>query len=121
MARKKKRSSTKKHPRTPKLREHKASGQGFVELNGVRRYLGVYGRDETSMRPIDIETSGDIWLYRPATHKTSHLERSRVVPLGPRAQGVTESPASLLRPLGSHTLTYGMPFRTCQPAPGPPS
>ncbi|MEE9296080.1 MAG: site-specific integrase [Phycisphaerae bacterium] len=39
-----------KLPRTPSLRHHKATGQGFVELNGRRMYLGVYGRRETQER-----------------------------------------------------------------------
>jgi integrase len=34
----------------PSLRHHKPSGQGFVELNGKRLYLGVYGRDTTQQR-----------------------------------------------------------------------
>ena len=33
--------------RTPKFRHHKASGQGFVELNGRRIYLGRYDAPET--------------------------------------------------------------------------
>ncbi|MEM6256838.1 MAG: tyrosine-type recombinase/integrase [Planctomycetota bacterium] len=33
--------------RTPKLRHHKASNQAFVEIEGRRRYLGVYGRPAT--------------------------------------------------------------------------
>ena len=34
-------------PRLPKFRLHKASGQGFIELNGKRIYLGKYGLPET--------------------------------------------------------------------------
>ncbi len=33
--------------RTPKLRHHKASNQAFVEIEGRRRYLGVFGRPST--------------------------------------------------------------------------
>ena len=29
--------------RTPSYRHHKPSNQAFVELNGKRKYLGVYG------------------------------------------------------------------------------
>ena|GEM_PF-4833356 len=36
--------------RIPTLRHHKASGQGFVELNGKRHYLGVFGLPETKER-----------------------------------------------------------------------
>ena len=34
----------------PKLRHHKASGRGFVELNGRRIYLGRWGDPETQER-----------------------------------------------------------------------
>jgi integrase len=42
------------------------------------------------MRPIDIDmTSKDgVWRYRPATHKTEHFGKERVIYLGPRAQEV---------------------------------
>lgn len=39
---------SKKPPRTPKFRHHKASGQGFVELNGHRHYLGRFDLPETA-------------------------------------------------------------------------
>ncbi|QDU56202.1 type I restriction enzyme EcoKI subunit R [Aeoliella mucimassa] len=48
----------------------------------------------TGMRPgelcqIDkefIDMAGDVWLYRPPTHKTQHKDKSRVIPIGPKAQ-----------------------------------
>ncbi len=40
--------SRSKCPRVPKLRHHKPSEQAFVELNGHRKYLGVYGKPETN-------------------------------------------------------------------------
>ncbi len=39
-----------RNKRTPKLRHHRGSGQGFVELSGRRIYLGVYGREETERK-----------------------------------------------------------------------
>jgi integrase len=38
------------------------------------------------MRLADIDRSGDVWTYRPHTHKTQHHGRDRVVFLGPKAQ-----------------------------------
>ncbi len=38
----------------PKLRHHKASGQGFVELNGRRHYLGRYELPKTRQRYHDL-------------------------------------------------------------------
>lgn len=34
-------------PRTPSLRNHKASGQSFVEIEGKQHYLGKIGLPET--------------------------------------------------------------------------
>jgi integrase len=42
----------------------------------------------TIMRPMDIDRGGDVWIYRPATHKTEHHGHSRIIPLGPKAQQV---------------------------------
>lgn len=36
--------------RVPSLRHHRASGQGFVELDGRRIYIGVFGRTETERK-----------------------------------------------------------------------
>ena len=40
------------------------------------------------VRPCDIDRSGDVWIYTPATHKTEHHGRPRVIPLGKEAQAV---------------------------------
>lgn len=40
------------------------------------------------MRPCDIDMSGKIWEYRPASHKTQHHGRERVIFLGPQAQEI---------------------------------
>jgi integrase len=53
---------------------------------------------ETGMRPgelviiraCDIDTTGPVWLYRPASHKTSHHGHERIVPIGPRGQEIVK-------------------------------
>lgn len=40
------------------------------------------------MRPVDIDTSGKTWFYRPITHKTAYRDRPRTVYMGPKAQGI---------------------------------
>jgi integrase len=40
------------------------------------------------MRTCDLDTSGNVWIYRPARHKTGHRGRARTIPLGPKAQAV---------------------------------
>ncbi len=40
------------------------------------------------MRPIDLDTSGRVWVYNPESHKTAHHDKKRHIYLGPRAQEV---------------------------------
>jgi len=42
----------------------------------------------TTIRPIDIDTSGNIWVYQPESHKTAHHGHERNIYIGPRAQEV---------------------------------
>lgn len=41
-----------------------------------------------TLRPSDVDRSGDVWAYRPERHKTEHLGRERIVWIGPQAQTV---------------------------------
>lgn len=62
------------------------------------------------MRPCDIDRSGEVWIYRPAQHKTQHhggrLAKDRSIPLGPRAQEL------LAKYLLIHHETFCFPSRT---------
>ena len=40
------------------------------------------------MRGCDLDTSGRIWEYRPASHKTEHHGIDRVIFIGPKAQAI---------------------------------
>jgi integrase len=54
----------------------------------LQRLTGMRPGEVRIMRPCDIDRSGDVWLYRPESHKTEHHDRDRVVPIGPKAQGI---------------------------------
>lgn len=41
-----------------------------------------------SLRPCDLDMSGEIWLYTPESHKTEHHGKSRVICIGPAGQAV---------------------------------
>jgi len=43
------------------------------------------------MRTSDLDTSGEVWLYTPARHKTAHHGRERAIFLGPRAREIVSS------------------------------
>jgi len=51
------------------------------------------------MRPVDLDVSGRVWLYRPERHKTAHHGHGRTVYLGPRAQEICGR--FLARPVGA--------------------
>ncbi len=41
-----------------------------------------------AMRPVDIDTGGHVWTYKPQDHKTAHHGYDRVLYIGPRGQEV---------------------------------
>lgn len=49
---------------------------------------GMRPGEVVQMRWGEIDQSGKIWMYRPHSHKTEHHGRTRVIPLGPKAQVV---------------------------------
>jgi integrase len=40
------------------------------------------------MRGCDIDMTGNVWLYRPSSHKTLHLDHDRIIPIGPKGQEI---------------------------------
>ena len=56
----------------------------------VQWHTGMRPGELVIMRPIDIDTAGETWFYRPAHHKTQLHGRQRVVPLGPKARKVVQ-------------------------------
>jgi integrase len=53
------------------------------------QYLcGARPQEVCSIRPCEVRTDGDAWLYQPQSHKTAHLDRNKVIVLGPKAQAV---------------------------------
>src|SRR5262245_6271529 len=57
----------------------------MVEL---QRLTGMRPGEVRSLRPIDVERSENVWLYRPSRHKTQWRGKERVVAIGPKAQAV---------------------------------
>lgn len=52
----------------------------------VQRLAGMRPDEVTIMRPCDLDYLGDMWSYRPNSHKTDWLELDKEILLGPRAQ-----------------------------------
>ncbi|AMV25118.1 site-specific tyrosine recombinase XerC [Gemmata sp. SH-PL17] len=53
-----------------------------------QRFTGCRPGEACALRRCDLDTSGDVWLFKPAKHKTAHRGKSRTIAIGPQAQAV---------------------------------
>ncbi|REK17370.1 MAG: site-specific integrase [Planctomycetota bacterium] len=74
-----------------------------ADMVRLQRLTGCRPGEVCSLRPCDVDRSGDVWTYRPASHKTEHHGRDRVIFIGPRAQEILTP--YLLRPATSHCFS----------------
>ena len=49
---------------------------------------GMRPGEMCAMRACDIERDGDVWVYRPVSHKTQHRGKDRIILIGPQAQAI---------------------------------
>lgn len=59
-----------------------------ADMVRLQRLTGCRPGEVCALRPCDIERAGDVWTYRPESHKTEHHGRERVIYIGPRAQDI---------------------------------
>jgi integrase len=52
----------------------------------VQWWTGMRSAEVREMRAGDVDTSGEVWLYRPRRHKTDYLGHPRLVAVGPKAR-----------------------------------
>lgn len=60
----------------------------LADMVRLQRLTGMRPAEVCLLRPTDQDRSGDVWVYRPPSHKTEHHGRDRCVYLGPRAQAI---------------------------------
>jgi len=66
---------------------HKTLGDMIlVQLDSAMR-----GQEVRLMRPCDIDTSDDIWIYTPYRHKTQHKGITKIIPIMPESQAILMS------------------------------
>jgi integrase len=53
-----------------------------------QRLVGCRPEEVCIVRPCDVDRSGDVWVYRPESHKTEHHGRERLIFIGPKAQAI---------------------------------
>lgn len=61
--------------------------RGMVE---VQLLTGMRPGEVCQLRPCDIDTTGEVWVFRPRQFKTRHRGKERSVAIGPRARVVLE-------------------------------
>lgn len=60
-----------------------------ADMVRFQRATGARPGEVCIIRPMDVDrTTGDVWEYRPASHKTQHRGRERTIYLGPQAQAI---------------------------------
>jgi integrase len=62
--------------------------QMVADMCQIQRLCGCRPGELCDMTPIEIDRSGNVWLYKPARHKNSHRGHTRIIPLGPQAQQI---------------------------------
>jgi integrase len=59
-----------------------------ADMVRFQRLTGCRPGEVCLIRPRDVDRSGDVWSYKPASHKTEHHGKSRVIFIGPKAQAL---------------------------------
>jgi integrase len=59
-----------------------------ADIVRFQRFTGCRPQEACLVRPCDVDTSGEVWVYVPAEHKTEHHGKRRTIFIGPRAQDV---------------------------------
>jgi len=62
----------------------------IADMLELQILTGMRSAEVCAMRPADIDCEGEIWLYRPESHKGDHLGREKIVCLGPKAQEIVK-------------------------------
>lgn len=57
-----------------------------ADMVRFQRLVGCRPGEVCILRPCDVDRSGGVWRYVPASHKTEHRGRQRVIFIGPKAQ-----------------------------------
>ena len=59
-----------------------------ADMVRLQLLTGMRPGEVCSLRPADVDRTTEMWVYRPASHKTQHRGRDRVIFFGPDARNV---------------------------------
>lgn len=60
----------------------------IADMVRFQRLTGCRPGEVCQLRPCDVDRTGEVWAYRPASHKMEHRGRTRVIFVGPKAQAI---------------------------------
>jgi integrase len=75
----------------------------------VQFWTGARTSEVRTMRASDVDTTGDVWSYRPREHKTDYLGHRRTIFLGPRARAVLAPWLALAAARGPDSAVFPSP------------
>ncbi|NOY41174.1 MAG: tyrosine-type recombinase/integrase [Planctomycetes bacterium] len=61
-----------------------------ADMVRVHQLIGCRPAELVSIRPQDVDRSGAVWFYSPASHKNTWRGKSRSIAIGPRAQAILQ-------------------------------
>ncbi len=59
-----------------------------ADMVSLHMETGMRSGELCIMRACDLDMSGKLWLYRPASHKTAHHGHQRIIAIGPKGQAI---------------------------------
>jgi integrase len=62
--------------------------QVVADMVRFQRLTGCRPQDVCLVRPCDVDTSSDVWVFIPTEHKTEHHGRQRTILIGPKARDI---------------------------------
>ena len=74
-----------------------------ADMVRLQRLTGARPGEVCLIRPGDVDTTGEVWTYRPQTHKNEHRGRERIIHIGPKGQDVLRT--YLLRPADGYCFS----------------
>ena len=60
----------------------------LCDVARIQLWTGARAGEILQMRPMDVDTTGDVWTFRPQHHKTETLGKDRLIMIGSQAQDV---------------------------------
>lgn len=67
-----------------------AAPKTIADMIRVQILTGMRSGELCSMRVVDIDRTGSVWIYIPRTHKTEHHGKDRVIAIGPKCQAILQ-------------------------------